>query len=48
MEKVQAFDLDRLENMILEIATRELRAIEILGGVLGVLIGLIQVGILML
>jgi uncharacterized membrane protein YheB (UPF0754 family) len=47
-QKVRAFDLDRLEAMILDVAHRELRAIELLGGVLGLLIGLVQVGFLVL
>lgn len=42
-EKVAAFPVLRVEQMILEVARRELRAIEVLGGVLGVLIGLLQV-----
>jgi uncharacterized membrane protein YheB (UPF0754 family) len=37
----------KLETLILEVASRELRAIEVLGGVLGVLIGLAQVGFLL-
>ncbi|GAB4152385.1 MAG: DUF445 family protein [Planctomycetota bacterium] len=41
-EKVAAFPVLRLEQMILDVARRELRAIEILGGVLGALIGLLQ------
>jgi uncharacterized membrane protein YheB (UPF0754 family) len=41
--KVAAFPVERLEGMILEVAARELRAIEILGGALGLLIGLGQV-----
>jgi uncharacterized membrane protein YheB (UPF0754 family) len=44
--KVAAFAVEKLEAMILEVASRELRAIEVLGGVLGVLIGLAQVGFL--
>jgi uncharacterized membrane protein YheB (UPF0754 family) len=43
-EKVAAFAVEKLEQMILEVANRELRAIVVLGGVLGVLIGLLQVG----
>lgn len=42
--KVGAFAVEKLETLILEVASRELRAIEILGGVLGILIGLLQVG----
>ena len=44
--KVAAFAVEKLEALILEVASRELRAIEVLGGVLGVLIGLAQVGFL--
>jgi uncharacterized membrane protein YheB (UPF0754 family) len=47
-EKVRSFDLARLEEIIMEIARRELRAIELLGGLLGFLIGLAQVGILLI
>ena len=45
-ERVRAFDLDKLEAMILDVSRRELRAIELLGGVLGFLIGLVQLAIL--
>jgi uncharacterized membrane protein YheB (UPF0754 family) len=45
-EKVGAFAIEKLEALILEVANRELRAIVVLGGVLGVLIGLAQVGFL--
>lgn len=44
-EKVEAFDLRKLEDIIYDISARELRAIEYLGGVLGFLVGLIQVAI---
>lgn len=43
-KKVGAFAVEKLEKIILEVANRELRAIEVLGGVLGALIGLLQVG----
>jgi uncharacterized membrane protein YheB (UPF0754 family) len=43
-KKVAGFAIEKLESLILEVARRELRAIEVLGGVLGVLIGLLQVG----
>jgi uncharacterized membrane protein YheB (UPF0754 family) len=46
--KVAAFAVERLETLILDVAARELRAIEILGGVLGLLLGLLQVGFLWL
>jgi uncharacterized membrane protein YheB (UPF0754 family) len=42
-EKVANFEIQKLESIILQVARKELRAIEILGGVLGALIGLIQV-----
>lgn len=42
-KKVAAFAIEKLESLILEVASRELRAIEVLGGVLGALIGLLQV-----
>jgi len=45
-KKVAAFAVEKLETLILEVASRELRAIEVLGGVLGALIGLAQVGFL--
>ncbi|HEX6811232.1 MAG TPA: DUF445 family protein [Planctomycetota bacterium] len=44
--KVAAFAVEKLEALILEVANRELRAIVWLGGVLGGLIGLLQVGYL--
>ena len=47
-EKVAAFEVLKLERLILEVASRELRAIVVLGGLLGALIGLAQVGFLML
>ncbi len=45
-KKVAGFAIEKLEALILEVASRELKAIEILGGVLGVLIGLTQVAFL--
>ncbi|MCR9245998.1 MAG: DUF445 family protein [bacterium] len=42
-QKVAAFAVQKLEKLILEVASRELRAIVVLGGVLGALIGLSQV-----
>lgn len=47
-DKVNEFNLDELEAMIKGISSSELRFIEILGGVLGFIIGLIQVVILIL
>ena len=48
VEKVEAFDLRRLEEMVYRIARRELRHIELVGGALGFLIGLVQVLVLQL
>ena len=47
-DKVNAFDLNQLEKMIRGVSSPELRAIEILGGVLGLIIGIVQDGILIL
>lgn len=44
-EKLKQFDLKQLETLILSIASTELKHIEVLGAVLGFLIGLAQVGI---
>ena len=44
--KVGSFAVEKLEALILEVASRELRAIEFLGGLLGVLLGVLQVGFL--
>ncbi len=41
-DRMLAFEIDKLEAIIFEIARTELRHIEILGGVLGALIGLVQ------
>jgi uncharacterized membrane protein YheB (UPF0754 family) len=40
--KIVEFDLKKLEMIIYDIAKRELRHIEVLGGVLGFLIGIVQ------
>jgi len=42
--KVATFAVEKLEALVLEVAGRELQAIVVLGGVLGALIGLLQVG----
>lgn len=47
-DKVNEFNLDEMEAMIKGVSSPELRFIEILGGVLGFIIGLIQVVILMI
>lgn len=41
-EKIRAFSTEQLEAITMHVATKELRTIEILGGVLGLLIGGIQ------
>ena len=41
-EKVNNFQMDQLEHIILAIAQKELKHIEVLGGVIGFAIGLIQ------
>jgi uncharacterized membrane protein YheB (UPF0754 family) len=46
-KKVEAFDLTKLEAIIHEVSARELKTIEVLGGVLGFLVGLVQVGIML-
>lgn len=47
-EKLAAFDLDRLERIVNQVAHREFRAIEWWGLVLGLLIGVVQAGVLAL
>lgn len=41
-EKIEGFDLSKLESIIYSIASKELKAIEILGGALGFIVGLVQ------
>jgi uncharacterized membrane protein YheB (UPF0754 family) len=41
-DKINSFDLERLETMILRLSRKELKQIEVLGGVIGFFIGLIQ------
>ena len=45
--KIEQFDLDRFEQIIMRISRRELRAIEWLGGVMGLVIGLITAGVML-
>lgn len=47
-EKVAAFSTDKLEGLIYQVMASELKFVEILGGVLGFLIGLLQVAITLL
>ena len=44
--KIERFDLSKLESIIYEVSSRELKTIEVLGGVLGFLVGLGQVAIM--
>lgn len=46
-DQINAYDFEKIEQMTLKIASTELKHIEILGGVLGLIIGVIQ-GILVL
>jgi len=46
-DKIMAFDLFTLERIIYDISAKELRTIEILGGVLGFLVGLAQVAMML-
>lgn len=41
-DKINQFELKKIEDIILKVASRELRHIELLGGILGAFIGLIQ------
>ncbi|NLB88099.1 MAG: DUF445 family protein [Syntrophomonadaceae bacterium] len=47
-DKINAFDLAELEEMIKGVSSTELRFIELLGGILGFIIGLVQLGFLYL
>jgi uncharacterized membrane protein YheB (UPF0754 family) len=47
-EKVVSFSTDKLEDILYSIMSKEFKFIEILGGVLGFIIGLIQIAILQL
>jgi uncharacterized membrane protein YheB (UPF0754 family) len=47
-EKVVSFSTDKLEEILYSIMKKEFTFIEILGGVLGFFIGLIQIGLLQL
>lgn len=46
-EKVNSFELEKIEEIIISVAKKELKHIEVLGGVLGFLIGIVQ-GVLVL
>lgn len=42
VDNINAFDLEQIEKIIIELANKELKHIEYLGGVIGFLIGIIQ------
>lgn len=45
-QKIQSFNLERLEKMILEASSKEFTVIEYLGGVLGFVVGILQLLVL--
>ena len=47
-DKVEQFDVIKLEEIVYKISAKELKAIEVLGAVLGFFVGLVQVGVLLL
>ncbi|MGE4633557.1 MAG: DUF445 family protein [Planctomycetota bacterium] len=47
-DRILAFELDQMERLVLRVAKKELRHIEILGGVLGFIVGLVEAGLLQL
>ena len=47
-EKIHAFDLDQLEDIVRKLAHKEFRSIEVLGAVIGFIVGLIQSLLLLL
>jgi len=46
--RILSFEVMQLEGLVREVASRELRLIEVMGGMLGFFIGLIQVAIIVL
>ncbi|MCO6429326.1 MAG: DUF445 family protein [Deltaproteobacteria bacterium] len=46
-EKIEGFDLSKLEEIIYRISSKELKMIEVLGGVLGFIVGLAQVALML-
>ncbi|PCJ13645.1 MAG: hypothetical protein COB10_05315 [Planctomycetota bacterium] len=47
-DRILAFELDQMERLVLRVAKKELRHIEILGGVLGFIVGIVEAGLLQL
>lgn len=46
-EKVESFDLSQLEAIVHRLAGQEFRQIELLGGVIGFIVGLVQLGLML-
>ena len=46
--RLDRFDIQQLESVVLKVAHRELRHIELVGAVLGFLIGITQIGLMLL
>jgi len=47
-ERLEGFSLEELERLIFQLARRELRHIEVLGGIIGFLVGLAQAALISL
>jgi len=48
LEKLEQLDVDALEALVYRVARQEFRYIEVVGGVIGFLVGLAQVGVVLL
>lgn len=46
-QKIEGFDLSKLESIIYRISATELKTIELLGGILGFMVGVMQVAIML-
>ncbi len=46
--RILALDIDRVESLVLTVAAREFRQIELLGGILGFIVGIMQLLLLLL
>ena len=42
VEKIAGFDIDELEGLVFRLVARELRHIELVGGILGFVVGCVQ------
>ncbi len=47
-ERVAGFDLDQLERVVRQVAHREFRAIEMMGAIVGLIVGVVQLGLLLI